>query len=115
MLERTDALALLGLASEAGEDEVESKYLILAKRHKNKDDDEPSYPGGPVFSKVTEAYHSLIGYHKLEAPVYAKLSRREKLRYLIDNYSPEIGFAVCAALLAVMMALGIYWFMNGLR
>jgi len=113
MLERLEALALLGLAGEAGEDEVESKYLLLAKRHKNKDDDEPSYPGGPIFSKVTEAYKTLIGYRRLEAPVFKELSRREKLEYLIDNYGAEIGFGICTVLLLAMMALGIYWYVNG--
>ncbi|WP_058302810.1 hypothetical protein [Gorillibacterium timonense] len=109
MIERTEALTVLGLAGEAGEEEIESKYLLLAKRHKNKGDDEPSYPGGPIFSKVTEAYHALTGYRKLEVEVYEDLSRREKLNYVFEHYGPEIGFSVCLVVLFLLVGYGIFW------
>lgn len=63
MLDITDACKALGVSSNAGKNEIERRYSIILKKHKNATDQgETSDAEQEEFKKATEAYNVLMGY-----------------------------------------------------
>ncbi|MCX7749422.1 MAG: hypothetical protein N2645_21390 [Clostridia bacterium] len=103
-MDKKDALKMLGVRENAGEEEIKKRYHILLKKYKSlQAEDSENMPDAINMNKLSEAYALLMGFEPTKqgsGPDSTKLSQTEKK---IENFFYYYKFHVLFGILALVV------------